>query len=133
MAHFSKLDENNVVEQVIVISNDEILDSNGNESEELGIALCKNLFGEDTEWKQTSYNNNFRVHFGSVGYTYNEEFDAFIPPKLYPSWVLNTETFLWDPPVPRPILTEEEDPIYYTDWDEENLRWNIERIPRNEL
>lgn len=133
MAHFCKLNENNIVEQVIVISNDEILDSNGIESEELGISLCKRLYGEDTRWKQTSYNNNFRVRFGSVGFFYNEDLDAFIPNKLYPSWILDEETANWIPPTPRPSLSEEDSRVYYTDWDEENLTWNILEIPHLEL
>ena len=61
MAHFAEIDENNVVTQVIVVSNEDTSDANGNEVEEIGVAFCKKLLGANTNWKQTSYNNNFRV------------------------------------------------------------------------
>ena len=78
MAHFAKLDENNIVTQVIVVSNDDIKDANGVEVEEIGVAFCKKLLGADTNWKQTSYNNNFRERYAGIGMQYNEEFDSFI-------------------------------------------------------
>lgn len=77
MAHFARLDENNIVIQVIVISNEDILDENGNESEEKGIDFCRNLIGLDTIWKQTSYNKNFRGRFAGIGMTYDPEKDLF--------------------------------------------------------
>lgn len=98
MAHFAQLDENNQVLQVIVVANQDILDENNNESEELGIIFCKSLLGQDTNWKQTSYNNNFRVRFAGIGFTYNEELDAFIKPCPDPSWIFNKETYDWCPP-----------------------------------
>ena len=70
MAHFAKLDANNVVEQVIVVDNDEIKDSNGNETEAIGVAFCQKLLGADTNWKQTSYNSSFRGNFAGIGMTY---------------------------------------------------------------
>jgi hypothetical protein len=79
MAHFAELNENNVVTRVIVVHNNELLD-NGVESEAKGIAFCKSLFGG--EWVQTSYNSNFRENFAGIGYTYDQELDAFIPPNL---------------------------------------------------
>ena len=78
MAHFAQLDENNVVTQVIVVSNEDTSDVNGNEVEEIGVTFCKKLLGADTNWKQTSYNNNMRVRYAGIGYTYNEELDAFV-------------------------------------------------------
>ena len=83
MAHFAEIDSNldNVVLRVIVIGNDDILDENGEESEALGIAYCKNLFGEETEWVQTSYNNTFRKNYAGSGWMYDEGRDAFIPPE----------------------------------------------------
>jgi len=72
MAHFAQLDENNVVTQVIVVSNEDTSDVNGNEVEEIGVAFCKKLLGADTNWKQTSYNNNMRVRYAGIGYSYNE-------------------------------------------------------------
>lgn len=78
MAHFAKLDENNTVIEVIVISNDHILDENGNESEEKGIEFCQSLHGPDTVWKKTSYNHNFRGIMAGIGMIYDPEKDIFI-------------------------------------------------------
>ena len=69
MAHFAQLDENNIVTQVIVVSNDDIKDSEGNESELTGIAFCKSLLGPTTIWKQTSYNNSIRKNYAGIGFT----------------------------------------------------------------
>lgn len=109
MAHFAKLDENNIVTEVIVVHNNELLDENGNESEAKGIAFCQNLFGGT--WIQTSYNHNFRKRYAGIGYTYNAELDAFIKPKPHPQnlpWVLNTVTADWKLPenmrAPNPDL-----------------------------
>ena len=109
MAHFCKLDENNIVTQVIVVSNDDIKDVNGVEVEEIGVAFCKKLLGADTHWKQTSYNNNFRVRYAGISYLYSEELDAFIPPSPFPSFVLNNTTADWQSPLgAAPTLTEEQ-------------------------
>jgi hypothetical protein len=81
MAHFAQIDENNIVVKVIVINNNELLDENGIELEEKGIQFCKSLFGNNTNWKQTSYNNNFRKNFACVGYRYERQGDSFIPPE----------------------------------------------------
>ena len=70
MGHFAQLDENNVVTQVIVVSNDDTSDSNGTETESIGVAFCQKLLGADTNWKQTSYNNNMRGNYAGIGYTY---------------------------------------------------------------
>ena len=101
MAHFAQLDENNTVIQVAVVHNNELLD-NGTESESKGISFCQSIFGIDTVWKQTSYNNNFRGNFAGVGFMYDEYRDAFLQPKPYANWVLNSNTFKWDAPVPYP-------------------------------
>ena len=82
MAHFAQLDENNVVTQVIVVSNDDTSDSNGTETESIGVAFCQKLLGADTNWKQTSYNSNMRVRYAGIGYSYNAGLDAFVPPNL---------------------------------------------------
>ena len=120
MAHFVQLDENNIVTQVIVVSNDDIKDVNGNEVEEIGVAFCKKLLGADTRWVQTSYNGNFRVRYAGISYTFSEELNAFIPPKPYDSWVLNEETADWEAPVPIPEVVEG-GPRYM--WDEELGNW----------
>ena len=128
MAHFCQLDENNVVTQVIVVSNDDIKDNNGTEVESIGVAFCQKLLGADTNWKQTSYNNNMRVRYAGIGYSYNETLDAFIPPQPFPSWVLNEDTAYWESPVgPALELTEEEiEARSFYRWDEENLEWVLE-------
>ena len=120
MAHFAKLDENNVVTQVIVVSNDDITDPHtGQEDEILGIAFCKKLLGGN--WKQTSYNNSMRVRYAGVGYTYNAALDAFVPPKPFESWVLVDETADWESPIgAAPTLTEEQiEARSFYRWDEE--------------
>jgi len=91
MAHFAQLDENNKVIQVIVVSDKELLDEDGNEVEEKGIEFCKKLFGENTRWLQTSYNTYkgkhkfggkpLRQNYAGIGYKYDEILDAFIPPE----------------------------------------------------
>jgi hypothetical protein len=120
MAHFCQLDENNIVTQVIVVANEDTSDSNGVEVEEIGVAFCKKLLGADTRWKQTSYNGNFRKRYAGIGYSYNEELDAFIPPQPYASWDLNEETTDWEAPVPMPEVVEG-GPRYV--WDEEIGNW----------
>jgi hypothetical protein len=120
MAHFAKLDENNIVTQVIVVDNKDITDPHtGEEDEILGIAFCKKLLGG--KWVQTSYNNNMRVRYAGIGYSYNAALDAFIPPKPFESWVLNNETANWESPLgAAPELTEEEvaeNSVYR--WDED--------------
>jgi hypothetical protein len=115
MAHFAQLDENNTVIQVIVVGNKDTSDANGVEKESIGIAFCERLFGGN--WKQTSYNGKIRKNYAGIGYTYNADIDAFVPPKPYASWVLNTETANWDAPVPMP-----EDGKMYS-WDEATTSW----------
>lgn len=126
MAHFAKIDENNVVTQVIVVDNKDITDPHtGQEDEILGIAFCKKLLGGN--WVQTSYNSNMRVRYAGIGYTYNRALDAFVPPKPFESWVLNTETADWESPVgPAPALTEAETAAFSRyEWDEENGAWKL--------
>jgi len=121
MIHYAQLDENNVVIQVIVVSNENVQDENGNEVEEIGIAFCKNLLGPDTRWVRTSYNNNFRKGYAYLGYSYNQELDCFIPPKPFGSFLLNKETADWESPIgPAPILPENsiKSGLFYR-WDEE--------------
>ena len=112
MSHFAELDENNIVTRVIVVSNDDIKDVNGVESEEIGVAFCKKLLGVETNWKQTSYNNNIRVRYAGIGYSYNAELDAFVAPPQFPSFVFNPETTDWEAPLPKPELTAEEIQAY---------------------
>lgn len=121
MAHFVKLDENNVVAEVIVVNNEVITDENGNEVEQLGIDFCKQLFGENTEWIQASYNGTFRKRYPAFGDTYDKELDAFITPKPYPSWILNSEICDWEAPIPKPEAPEGKIAV----WSESTLSWKI--------
>ena len=120
MPHFAQLDENNVVTQVIVVSSDDTTDSNGVESESIGVAFCQKLLGADTNWKQTSYNGNIRFRYAGIGYTYNESLDAFIPPQPYASWTLDNATADWVSPIgAAPALTDEQTAAgSYYEWDE---------------
>ena len=119
MAHFAQLDENNVVTQVIVVSNDDTADSNGVETESIGVAFCQKLLGADTNWKQTSYNNKIRTRYAGVGYTYDAGLDAFISPKPFASWTLDSSTKDWKAPIDKPTLTDDETAAgkFYA-WDE---------------
>lgn len=78
MAHFAELDLNNIVKRVIVVDNDKLFDENNLEVEEIGINYCKSIFGNDTLWKQTSYNGNFRSIYAYPGCSYDEKNDVFI-------------------------------------------------------
>ena len=118
MAHFAELNENNIVQRVIVVANEKISNEQGNESEEIGIFFCKNLYGAETVWKQTSYNWNFRKQYAGYGYTYDNINDVFIRPKPYDSWTLD-ENFDWQPPVEKPDDSEE-----YI-WNEDNQEWDV--------
>ena len=121
MAHFAQLDENNVVTQVIVVSNDDTSDSNGVEVESIGVAFCQKLLGADTNWKQTSYNGNMRVRYAGIGYSYNAELDAFVAPQPFASWTLDSDTADWVSPLgAAPALTDEETEAgkFYV-WDED--------------
>lgn len=82
MAHFAELDDNNKVLRVIVIGEKDTSDNKGVEKEEIGIAFCKSLFGEDTKWVQTSYNHKIRGVFASMGMTYDEVNDVFVPDSI---------------------------------------------------
>lgn len=130
MASFAKLDENNVVISVHVIHNNELLDENGNESEQKGIDFLTALYGH-TNWKQCSYNTYsgvhnlngtpFRKNYPSELYTYDTLKDAFIPPKPFPSWILNEEKCIWESPIPRP---DHQNGMYQHIWNED--KWNTE-------
>ena len=117
MAHFAKIDENNIVQEVIVVHNNELNNFDFPDSESTGIEFCKKLFGENTNWVQTSYNANFRGNFAGVGFYYDSVKDKFIPPKLYPSFVWNDESNSWVAPTAYP----NDGLLYY--WDETIVEW----------
>jgi hypothetical protein len=116
MAHFAQIDENNMVTQVIVVHNSDC-QIDGVETEEAGIAFCRSLFGLETQWKQTSYNGNIRKNYAGIGFTYDADRNAFIPPQPYASWVLNEDTCQWSAPTPMP-----QDGNQYL-WDEATTSW----------
>lgn len=116
MAHFAKIGLNNIVTDVLVVANRETMDSNGVEHESIGVEFLKTLTGHET-WIQTSYNGNIRKNYAGIGYTYDSQRDAFIPPKPYPSWTLVEETCNWTAPVAMPT-----DEKKYS-WDEATTNW----------
>lgn len=117
MAHFAKLDENNVVLEVHVVHNNELLDENGVEQEQKGIDFLINWSNGYLAWKQTSYNGSFRKNYAGIGYIYRKDIDAFVPPQPFVSWVLNSNTAQWEPPTPMPT-----DGQMYA-WDEATISW----------
>lgn len=124
MAHFAELDQQNRVLQVIVVNNDVLLDENGNESEDLGVAFCQSLYGEDTNWKQTSFNRNFRNKYAGVGDYYDPYRDAFLKLQPFPSWTLNENTLEWYAPVPHPMRDDPADTNTYS-WNELEQQWDL--------
>ena len=119
MAHFAKLDENNIVIEVHSVHNNELLDENGNESEAKGIAFLVDWSGGYTNWKQTSYNGNKRKNYAGIGYTYRADIDAFVSPQPFPSWSLD-DNAKWQPPIAMPTDGTMENPY---SWDEESQAW----------
>lgn len=137
MAHFVKLDENNIVTAVEVVSNDIAV------TEQAGIDFQRNHHNEpNANWKQTSYNTiggihyepnswtpsadqskAFRKNYAAIGDTYDPVRDAFIPPKPFNSWILNENSCTWDAPVPYP-----DDGQRY-EWDEDTNNWVLETLP----
>ena len=132
MASFAKI-ENNIVITVISVVNEVIKDSNGIEQEAIGIEFLKNLYNEPNAiWKQTSYNTHgnihslggtpFRKNHAGIGFQYDLQRDAFIPPKLYNSWILNEDTCNWDAPIPMPNDASIDNQY---SWNESTLSWDL--------
>jgi hypothetical protein len=115
MAHFAKLDENNIVLEVIVINNLELDPAN---EESSGLMWLENWSGGYTNWKQTSYNSSIRKNYAGIGFEYRPDLDAFISPQPYPSWVLD-EDAKWQAPTPYPSG----DGMYQ--WVEDDLNWQL--------
>ena len=135
MASFAKIGLNNKVIEVVSVSNESLKDANNVEREELGVELLKELTHWPI-WKQTSYNTlagqhllggtPFRKNHASIGYTYDDDRDAFIPSKPYASWILNETTCQWEAPVTQPELTQEQiDNKNYYSWNEETQQWDL--------
>ena len=131
MASFAKIGINNIVEKVISVNNEVIKDSNGIEQEQIGVTFINNLYNTNDIWKKTSYNTHhgvhrlggipFRKNHASIGQTYDEQRDAFIPPKPFNSWILNENTCDWEAPIALP----EGGPYV---WNEETLNWDLKVI-----
>ena len=128
MASFAKIGLNNKVIEVLSVVNEVLHDSNGIEQEAIGIDFLTKLTGYPV-WKQTSYNTHGGVHssggiplrknHAGIGYTYDEDRDAFIPKKPFNSWILNEDTCLWEAPIPYP-----QDNNRYN-WNEQNQSWDL--------
>lgn len=119
MAHFARLDENNVVVEVLVVSNDDINNLPFPESEPVGAAYL-NSFLPAATWKQTSYNSNFRFRYAGLGYTFHPEcgtHGGFAMPPEYDYFVFDVSTCFWIPPVPKPDNVNS----YY--WDDVTRSW----------
>ena len=125
MAHFARLNENNVVVAVHRVSNLDCCDQTGHEKEHVGIEFLRKLWGKNTVWVQTSYNGRIRKNYAYVGGTYDPKRDAFLPPQPFDSWILDENTCQWIPPVkhPDPKLAER-DPFKYV-WDESKREWHL--------
>jgi hypothetical protein len=121
MAHFAILKSGNIVEQIVVVSN------NIATTEQAGIEFLKNLYNNPhLPVIQTSYNNNIRKNFAGIGYQYDQTRDAFIAPKPFNSWILNEDTCRWNAPVAMPELTQEQiDNKNYYAWNEQIINWEI--------
>jgi hypothetical protein len=142
MAHFAKLGKGNIVETVVVVSNDTAT------TEQAGADFLNNLYKTRDVWKQTSYNTmggkyyttnenqeriessdqskSFRKNYAGIGYKYDQARDAFIAPKHFNSWILNEDTCQWEAPVAKPT-TELEDNQYYS-WNESAINWEIKTL-----
>jgi hypothetical protein len=142
MAHFAKLGKGNIVETVVVVSNDTAT------TEQAGADFLNNLYKTRDVWKQTSYNTmggkyyttnenqeriessdqskSFRKNYAGIGYKYDQTRDAFIAPKHFNSWILNEDTCQWEAPVAKPT-TELEDNQYYS-WNESAINWEIKTL-----
>ena len=123
MAHFTILNDSNIVTQIDVVNNDVVLDGDGVEQEQLGIDFLTSLYGAGT-YKQTSYNGNIRKNYPAIGDTYDSGRDAFIAPKPFNSWVLNETTCKWEAPVPYPgIDGADRDIGELYEWNEDIINW----------
>jgi hypothetical protein len=134
MASFAKIGLNGKVIAVVSVVNDVLKDSSGVEREELGIQFLNELYKWPI-WKQTSYNTHngihdnggtpFRKNHAGIGYTYDEDRDAFIPKKPYNSWILNEQTCQWESPIPLPSDASKQK--VYT-WNETTKNWDLQQL-----
>jgi hypothetical protein len=116
MAHFARINENNIVDEIIVINNEDCQNLDFPESESVGQEFITSI-GLSGNWKQTSYNANFRKKYSGIGDTFDETRNAFITPKPFTSWILNEDTCIWESPIERPT-----DGNLYR-WNEDEQSW----------
>ena len=125
MAHFAKLDENNIVTSVEVVANSVITDANGNEVEQLGVDFLNELYGTSDVYKQTSYNGSIRKNYAGNGDTYDATRDAFISPQPYASWSLDEDSCQWQAPVALPADAVRNGGTIKYQWNEDSLSWDL--------
>ena len=119
MAHFARIDKNNIVKSVHVVDNTHLLNEEGIEEEDFGIAYLNKLHGFGFNWVQTSKNKTFRKNYAGIGFTFDKSRDAFILPKsMYDSWVLNEDTCQWESPVTKPNNGKN------YNWNEDTTTWD---------
>jgi hypothetical protein len=127
MAHFARVDKDNIVQNVIVVDNEQLLNEQGVEEEDVGKVYLNKIYGYGYNWIQTSYhtyanqhpqNKPFRKNYAGIGHTYDKDRDAFIPPKPYNSWILDEDTCRWHPPQSYP-----DDEKSYQ-WNEDTTSWD---------
>lgn len=117
MAFFAKLDDNNNVLEVNVIDDQNVDFLQFPASEPVGIQYLTQWSGGYSNWKQTSEIRAYRKNYAATGFSYSPDLDAFIPPKPYPSWILDTDRCVWNPPIPYP----NDGKLYI--WNESTLSW----------
>ncbi len=125
MAYFAELNSDNEVVTVHSVDNRNCCVCS-DEQEAMGVMHLERTFGTENSFKQCSYNARIRGNFPSIGYSYREDLDMFIPPQPYPSWILNTETGQWSAPVPLPPSIDSDvdsgvETVYY--WDGDQTSW----------
>jgi hypothetical protein len=123
MAHYAMVNENNIVTDVIVGRDDDNIPEGYSSWEEYygGLKTSYNTFAGEHQLGGTPYRKNF----AAIGYSYDVNHDAFIPPKKWDSWTLNEDTCRWDPPIAMPTITVDE----RADWLEADQRWDVQQFP----
>ena len=123
MATFAELDANYIVINIITVRDEDCGGGNFPESEVIGLQYLDQTFGAGRIWKQGAKSKSFRKNYPSIGGTYDEQLDAFLPIKRFPSWVLDTNTYLWVAPVPYPEDGKFPNPTKVYRWDEPTVSW----------
>lgn len=107
--YFAQIDDRDIVQRVIVVSDEDCVDSNDEHNEEVGIAFCKILTQDSSsKWKESFKDGSQRGRPAGIGYKYDSTLNAYIPPQPYPSWTLDETAYNWEPPITIPTLTDEQ-------------------------